>query len=274
LRKKVNSISFRQGLFNNYGYINNFGIYIYPVNIRKYSVENLYISLWLQNELRRWKFFPLKLEILRVYNNLLTIRILILNRLYFRLTQFFFFFKRFFFFFLYKAGAFIKLYRLQKFFAGLHQGASYKNDEKFKWGIIFKIIQKIMKHRWSEYFAGLTLYVKHYRIIYKSFILLTKFIFRLFACFDVFFFFSKTSFFKSLIFLKNFTRLNHFIAKTKKITTLGARDLFKNTHYVINSTSRGERLKKKKFLDYTKKLFIDKEPFDLIYKKKKSFFFH
>jgi hypothetical protein len=273
LRKKVNSISFRQGLSNNYGYINNFGIYVYPINIRRYSVENLYISLWLQNELRRWKFFPLKLEILRVYNNLLTIRVLILNRLYFRLTQFFFFFKKFFFFFVYKAGAFIKLYRLQKFFAGLNQGASYKNDEKFKWGIIFKIVQKIMKHRWSEYFAGISLYVKHYHIIYKSFILLTKFIFRLFSCFDVFFFFSKTSFFNCFIFLKNFTCLNYFIAKTKKITTLGDRDLLKNTHYAISLANKGVYLQKRKFLDYAKKLFVNKELFDLVYKKKKRFFF-
>ena len=268
MRKKVNSISFRQQLLNNQGYTNNFGIYVYPVNIRKYSVENLYISLWLQNELRRWKFFPLKLEILRVHDKLLTFRILILNKLYFRLSQFVFFFKNFFFFFTYKAGVLIKFRRLQKLLTLIQQGVvTYKDEEEdFKWHITLRMIQKIKKFRWFRYFHDLSLCVKNYRVIYKGYIFIVKFIFRFLACFS-----NKLLFFKecfnSLLFLKNFSQLNFFISRAKKTSLPEYTSVLRRIFYVFSpsfSLKTTKKLKsriRKKFICWGEReftAFLDK----------------
>lgn len=220
MHKKVNSISFRLSRLNAQGITNNFSINVYPINLQKYNYENMYISFWLQNELRRWRFFPLKLEIARSYKGLLTVRLLVFNRLYYRLQQFFVFFRKFFYRFFVKIILLARFKKIRRVFMRNRRfKLRYRKNRRYMWGITGKILRAFSKKRWFHLFRIFSFYVKNYRIIFRSFMPFLKTIYRLVPLSLLSGNFSVNSGYY-FYFLINFTRLSSRLSFIREKNTL------------------------------------------------------
>jgi hypothetical protein len=181
VHKKVNPTSFRQFPLNKKGLTHNFAIDIYPNNQNHFFKENLYITFWLQNEIKRIGFLPIKIELQRkqVLYSTLVVKLVLFNKFIYKLYFLYKFFKniilrifqkKLFFLHLRELNIFLRKRKLKR------RKISYKKRGKFVWERTLRLVQK-RNDSWSHIFQKFVIFIKNYkRIVFgNSFLLKTLF---------------------------------------------------------------------------------------------------